>query len=120
MVQEVYQGLVTQLDSLKQQVTTLEANYEATLSQQQPSEVNTEVEEYPAPVEPEQISSEVVNNVTAEAPEETTVVDQPVDSIEEETAQSATINQESSTYEGEVELEVLPPIEMRKIMGIIN
>lgn len=93
---QLYGELLSQLDSFKQQVTEMGLNLEQVLSQ------------------PEQ-----VNPVSTE--EETHVITLYDDwEAESEVPDSTVIDHESSNYEGEVELEIQPPIEMRKIMGIIS
>jgi len=100
IAQQLYRELLSQLGSLKQQVTALEAEFEHKLSQ--PAEqagVVTEEKEPP---------STEVSAILEQASELEEEVLLPVD------------DQKAPTYTDEVELEILPPIDVKQIMGIMR
>jgi len=116
VAQRLYRELLSQLENLKQRVTASEVELEHRLSQP-PEQVSTvRIEEEPplaqAPVNVPQesgtpgVSSELSLEHAEGTPEEKTSL--PVDS------------QDKPTYEKEVELEVLPPLDIKQIMGIIR
>lgn len=133
MAQRVCDQLLSQLESLKQQVTTLEAEFEHRLSQplEETSIATMEKEpplaQVPATIQQEDnitqnISSELSLEPTADIPTESQELIQslePTNTRElEEQAPSGT--EDTTIYEGEVEVEILPPINIRQIIKIMG
>jgi len=100
MAQQLYRELLSQLESLKQQVTALEVDFEHKLSQ-------------PA----EQASIVTMENEPSSVQVPATI--QQVSKVEEKAPLSAD-SQDKPTYNDEVELEILPPIDVKQIMGIMR
>ena len=98
--QQLYRELLSQLGSLKQQVTALEAEFESKLSQP--------AEQVGAVTEEKELPSAEVSAVLEQASE-----------LEEETLLPVD-DQKAPAYTGEVELEILPPIDVKQIMGIMR
>jgi hypothetical protein len=123
MAQRLYRELLSQLESLKQQVTASEIELEHKLSQplEQVSTVKIEEEPPPtqAPVDIPQESSTLSAETSPENMEEVPVESQQSDQAEEKTPPSVD-SQEKSTHEKEVELEILPPLDIKQIMGIMR
>jgi len=100
MAQQLYRELLSQLESLKQQVTALEVDFEHKLSQ-------------PA----EQASIVTMENEPSSVQVPATI--QQASKVEEKAPLSAD-SQDKPTYNDEVELEILPPIDVKQIMGIMR
>jgi len=100
MAQQLYRELLSQLESLKQQVTALEVDFEHKLSQ-------------PA----EQASIVTMENEPSSVQVPATT--QQASKVEEKAPLSAE-SQDKPTYNDEVELEILPPIDVKQIMGIMR
>ena len=135
MAQQLYRELLSQLESLKQQVTALEVDFEHKLSQpaEQASIVTMENEpssvQVPATIQQASnitagISSEVslerAEDKSAEPQQPTQTIDQANTSELEEKAPLSADSQDKPTYNDEVELEILPPIDVKQIMGIMR
>jgi len=135
IAQQLYRELLSQLKSLKQQVTTLEVEFEHKLSQpaEQASIVTMEKgppsAQVPATIQQESnitasISSEVslerAEDKSAESQQPTQTIDQANTSELEEKAPLSADSQAELIYNDEVELEILPPIDVKQIMGIMR
>ena len=94
---QMYGELVIQLEGFKEQVTTLEENFKQVLKE-----------------------SEVTIPAATVALEPVESIDQTEVSEAEDELQQPVENYKLSEYEGEVELEIQPPVDMRKVMGIIS
>jgi len=94
---QLYGELLLQLESFKDQVASLEHNFEQVLNE-----------------------SEQTNTSTTEAPALTDTIEQTDIGELEDEVQAPVESHKMSDYEGEVELEIQPPVEMRKVMGIIS
>jgi len=99
---------LSQLESLKQQVTALEADFEQALSQRMKQTAPTTMVE----------EDNVI--MTTEAPEQIETIGQSDTSeLETETLVSAE-DEETVDYEVGAELEILPPVDMGKVTGIMD
>jgi cell division septum initiation protein DivIVA len=114
--QRLYRELLSQLEGLKQQVTEL-ANYGEAITLSQPVRPDD-----PAVVEEEnslntgtatEASPETGGSVSAEA------LEPDAGELDKGVSISAE-NQETTEYEVEVKLEIMPPIDISKIMGIMT
>jgi len=135
ITQQLYRELLSQLKSLKQQVTALEVEFEHKLSQpaEQASIVTMEKEapsaQVPTTIQQASnitaiISSEVslerAEDKSAESQQPTQTIDQANTSELEEKAPLSADSQAELIYNDEVELEILPPIDVKQIMGIMR
>jgi hypothetical protein len=112
--QRLYGELLSQLENLKQQVATFETEFEQRLSQ--PVEEATVSDAVPS-------NSEQASQEIAETPAESkhpVQEPQPKEKEEKAAVTTPTNGQDRSTYVGEVELEVLPPIDVKQIIGIMR
>lgn len=131
----LYGQLLSQFESLKQQIVASEAEFELKLSQPA-GEANTvaigpEPSLTPAPAATQpgddttsgtspEASLEGMDDIPSESPQPNQTVELTnVDNMEEKAPVPAE-NQDTNTYEDEVELEILPPIDIMKIMGIMR
>lgn len=116
-----YGEFLAQLESLKQQATASEADFERALSQsaKQTNPVIIEEGDKIIPSTDLEVSPEVTRGITAEAPEQTQAMDQSDTSELEKKAPVSTESQETTDYEIAAELEILPPVDMRKITRIM-
>ena len=135
IAQRLYRELLSQLEGLKQQVIALEVGFEHKLSQpaEQASTVTVEKELPSAQVQANiqqesnitlsagsEVSLERAEDIFAESQQPTQTVDQISTSEVEEKAPLSADSQDRPTYEDEVELEILSPIDVRQIMGIMR
>jgi len=135
ITQQLYRELLSQLKSLKQQVTALEVEFEHKLSQpaEQTSIVTMEKEapsaQVPTTIQQASnitaiISSEVslerAEDKSTESQQPTQTIDQANTSELEEEAPLSVDSQAELIYNDEVELEILPPIDVKQIMGIMR
>jgi len=106
-VHQLCSQLVSELDSLKQQAVALGAVFEDKLSQvaEETSAVTMEADE-----------------IRAESRELIQTIDQTITSESEEKALVSADDADTSPYEREpeFEVEIMPPIDITKIMGIVN
>jgi len=121
--QRLYTELLSQLENLKQQVTASEADFEQTLSQsvKQPA-LATMTEESNITLDTDsEVSTEVAHSIPAEVPEQIETTDQLDTSESEIETLVFTENQETTDYKKEaVELEILPPVDISKVIGIMT
>lgn len=110
MAQRLYKELLSQLESLKQQVIALEVEFEHKLSQSA---------EQITPSASSEVSLEGAEDIPVESQQPTQTTDQTNTSEVEEKAPLSAATQGKPTYE-EVELEILPPVDVRQIMGIMR
>ncbi len=123
IAQQLYAELLSQLESLKQQVTASEADFEQMLSQRvkQAEAVAMVEDDNIMPDIDSGVSLEVIPSIPAEAPEQIQAMDQTDTSELEIGAPISTENQETIDYKKEeVELEILPPVDISKVMGIMT
>lgn len=114
--QRLYRELLSQIEGLKQQVTASEAGIDRMLSQPlTPTDLKTTVEEN---IVAPGADSAVIPQ--AEASKESQATEQPDTSQPEEKAPVSAEKQETADSWKEVELEILPPVDISKIMGIIT
>ena len=134
VAQQLYRELVSQIENLKQRVKASEVEFEHKLSQlpEQNSIVKIE-EELLLPQAPvnvlqesgtfdEHLEFEFEHTVDtpAESQQPNQIIDQAdINELEEETLPSAD-SQDQLMYDKEVELEILPPLDIKKIMGIMR
>ncbi|TET25489.1 MAG: hypothetical protein E3J67_03795 [Dehalococcoidia bacterium] len=131
MAQEIRDQLLAQLESLKQQVEASGAELESKLLQpEEASPVSVEEEPTPAPVAPQEenvttpdaaseVKQEDAGNIFYEPQQLVQTIDL-TDVSRQEEGKPAPVDSQSAkkTYEGEVEVEVLPPVDIMKIMKI--
>ncbi len=133
--QRLYRELLSQLESLKQQVIASEVEFERKLSQpvEEAGTVTIEKEptfaQVPANIQEEsntipgtgsEVSLEGAEGIPAESQQPIQTIDQTnMDEVEEKAPLSAD-SQDKPAYENEVELELLPPIDIKQIMGIMR
>jgi cell division septum initiation protein DivIVA len=115
--QRLYRELLSQLENLKQQVTEMETNYGETITSFQPVRPDD-----PTVIEEEnslntgtaaEVSPEAGNSILAEA------LATDAGELEKGVPVSAD-NQETTEYGVEVKLEIMPPIDISKIMGVMT
>jgi cell division septum initiation protein DivIVA len=114
--QRLFRELLSQLESLKQQVTELEVNFGRTLTLSQPAKPDN-----PAVVEEgnslnsgttAQVIPEARGGILSEA------LEADINKLENRVS-VAIEDKETTEYEGEVELTILPPTDIKQIMGIM-
>jgi len=118
----LYGELLSQLENLKQQVIESEANFGRILSQPEQSNLTT-IEEEKHDITPDadlELGSEVSDNAPADTFDQIETIDEPDVGETEEMTPVLSENYEISSYQEEVELEIQPPVEMRKVMAIIG
>ena len=106
-VNQLHSQLVSEIESLKQQAVALGAVFEQKISQlaEETSPVTIEADEIRA--ESQELIQTIDQTITSESEEEALVSADDLDTIPYE-------------QEPEFELEILPPIDITKIMGIVN
>ncbi len=135
IAQGLYGQLLAQFESLKQQAVALEAEFELKLSQPA-EEANTVAIEQEPSLTPALAATQQGNATTSgtspevslegmdDVPPEFQQLNQTIDLTKtnnlEEKAPVSADNQDTNTYEDEIELEILPPIDIMKIMGIMR
>ncbi len=119
--QRLYGELKSQLKNLVQQATEAETNFEQILSNSLQKKPVTDDENNDFTLETDWDFSNDIKDVTDNDNEDQieTINKAEQEDIKEEPVLSADTN-ESDSYEGIVELEIMPPIEMRKVMEIIS
>ena len=131
--QSLYRQFLVQLESLQQHVMILETEFEHTLSQttkqfepiierRLPSQplVKIEQEINTLPGIDDGISTKPEDGILAEVLAQNQTTNQLDRSEREKTAPVSVENEEATDYSGEVELEILPPVDVRQIMGIMR
>jgi hypothetical protein len=120
---QIYGQLLSQLESLKQQVVALEKESKHTVSQTMDKiKVAATEKQLPStnvPAAPE-ISLESAKNKDTKPQELIQIIDLTNRIEMQEGAPVPASNQEPTTYEKEVELEILPPVNPMKIMEIMK
>ena len=134
MAQRLYMELLSQLESLKQQVVGLEVEFEHKLSQptEQASPVTLEEKspsaQAPADMQQEsdiipsassEVSLEHAEDISAQPRQPVQTIDQTNTGELEEREPVSAYSQDKATYE-KVELELLPPMGAKQIMGIMG
>jgi len=134
VAQQLYKELLSQIEGLMQQVKASEVEFEHKLSQPLEQVSAVQIEEEPSPTQtpvdlPQENStfsdiSELVLGHTEDVPAESQQPNQTVDQanaseVEEKAPLSVDI-QDKSAYDKEVELEILPPLDIKQIMGIMR
>ncbi len=120
--QRLFRELLSQLESLKQQVTVLEADFGRTLTLSQPAQTKPAIVEKKDDITPatdSEVSLEISGSILAEALEQVRTVNQSDTSVLEKEAIVSAENQEMTEYDGKVELLILPPTDIKKVMGIM-
>ena len=129
MTQRVYNELLSQLDGLKQQAIALREEFEQKLPQlveeisqepvsEQVSAIIKQEDDTVSADDSEENIEEV--GVSAEAQQPAQEIDQiDTDKLDEKTPASVD-SQEATLYNGEVELEILPPINIMQIIVIMQ
>ena len=116
VAQRLYRELLSQIEDLKQQVKAAETEFEHKLSQplKQPSPDRNQEEPLlaQAPATPPQESN------TPDYSSELNL--EQATAISEEETPLSTDSQDKPTYDKEVELEILPPLDIKQIMGIMR
>ena len=120
MVGQLYAELLSQLDGLKQQVVALEAESENKLSQKAgQTSAGIMDKDVPSTEVPASVP-EPVDDVLPESQQLIQIIDQTNTSELKEKVPVSADNADTSNYEGQVELEILPPIDLKQIMGIMR
>ncbi len=132
VAQQLYQELRSQIEGLMQQVKASEVEFEHKLPQPLEQASTEKIEErlLLAPVYVAQENStlggiseldlEPTENIPAESQQPNQPVDQANTSETEEKEPLSVDNQDKSTYDKEVDLEILPPLDIKQIMGIMR
>ena len=124
IAQQIYGQIMSQLESLKQQVATSETEFEHKLSQfiteDKTATVDKEPPPNPAPDTNSEVSLKPADDILSESQQLTQTVDPTNTSKPEEKTPVPADNQDTTTYEGEVELEILPPIDLKRVLGILE
>ncbi len=129
----LYGQFLLQLEDLQQQVRVLEIDFEHTLSQKMKQfDLNVERElssQLTIPMQQENnviLNADVVVNtqpeysMLADAGVQGQTLTQPGNSGQGKTVPVAAENEEVIDYQGEVELELLPPVDIQQIIGIMR
>jgi F-type H+-transporting ATPase subunit b len=122
VAQRLYGELLSQLEGLKHQVTELDEDFGQKLSLpvETASAVTAEEEDAITLAAESPIDLESDEEVSDEPQQPAQATEQiATNQVEPEVAPAAT-NQEEITCENEVELEVLPPIDIKQIMGVLR
>jgi len=112
--QLLYRQFLAQLENLQQQVTAFEAEFEHILSKTIEQEKNV------TPNADLRVSTQPTDSILAEAMAQVYTVDQRGNSELEKMVPALAGNDEVADCEGEVELEILPPVDIKQIMGIMR
>jgi len=121
MAQSLYRQFLSQLESLQQQVIALEVEFEHTLSQTMKQPVpSIEQENNVTPSTDSGVSTQPEDSVLAEAITQAQAVDQLGNSEREKRVPVSAENEETADYTGEIELQILPPVNIKQIMGIMR
>jgi len=112
--QLLYRQFLAQLENLQQQVTAFEAEFEHILSKTIEQEKNI------TPNADLGVSAQPADSILAEAMAQVYTVDQRGNSELEKMVPALAGNDEVADCEGEVELEILPPVDIKQIMGIMR
>jgi len=121
MAQSLYRQFLSQLESLQQQVIALEVEFEHTLSQTIKQPVpSIEQENNVTSSTDSGVSTQPEDSVLAEAIAQAQAVDQLGNSEREKRVPVSAENEETSDYKGESELQILPPVNIKQIMGIMR
>lgn len=132
-VQSLSRQFLSQFESLQQQVIALEVEFEQTLSQamKQPESIRQQEASSQSPVPMEQeynvtpsIDSEVntqpADSILTKAMAQVHTVDQLDNSEVGKMTPVLAENEETVDYKGEIELQILPPVNIKQIMGIMR
>ena len=131
--QSLYRQFLSQLESLQQQIMGLEAEFEHTLSQttkqfepiierRLPSQPLFKIEQEinTLPGIDDGISTQPRDGILAEVLAQNKVANQLDRSEPEKPAPVSVENEEATNNKGEIELGILPPVDVRQIMGIMR
>lgn len=134
VAQQLYRELLSQIEGLMQQVKASEVEFEHKLSQP-PEQVSTvKIEEEPSSTQdlvnvPQESSSlgeslelspEHTEDIPAESEQPNQTIEQADMSELEEKIPLSVESQDKPTFDKEVELEILPPLDIKQIMGIMR
>jgi hypothetical protein len=135
VTQQLYQELLSQLKNLKQQVTALEVEFEHKFSQTVEQASMITIEKEPPPAQGLatnkqasnittstnlEVSSELVEDKSAESQKLPQTIDQTTTSKMDKKSSLSDDSQAEFTYSDVVELEIMPPIDVKHIMGIMR
>lgn len=134
VAQQLYKELLSQIEGLMQQVKESEVEFEHKLSHSLEQTSTATIADEPLPQQtpvhlPQENStlsdiSELVLNPAEDIPTESQQPNQTVDqanaSAEEEKTPLPIDNPDKPTYDKEIELEILPPLDIKQIMGIMR
>ena len=132
-VQSLSRQFLSQLESLQQQVIALEVEFEQTLSQamKQPESIRQQEASSQSPVPMEQeynvtpsidseVNTEPVDSILTKVMAQVHTVDQLDNSEVGKMTPLLAENEETVDYKGEIELQILPPVNIKQIMGIMR
>lgn len=119
--QGLYRELLSQLESLKQRVRASEVDFKRTLSQTVKQTDSTTMKEEVNITRGTdvKVSLEVTPSIPAEAPEQIQAKAQSGTDKSEKEALVSVGDRETDTYGRDVDLEILPPVDISKIMKIM-
>ena len=112
--QSFYRQFFSQLESLQQQVVAFEGEFEHVLSRTMEQEKCVVLDAGSG------VSTQLADSILAEAMAQVYTVDQCGNSELEKMVPALAGNDEAADCEGEVELEILPPVDIKQIMGIMR
>ena len=129
----LYGQFLLQLEDLQQQVRVLEIDFEHTLSQKMNQfDLNVELElssQLTVPMQQENnvildtdvgVSTQPEYSMLADTSVQDQAVAQPGNSEQEKTVPVPAENEEVIDYQGEIELEILPPVDIQQLIGIMR
>ena len=127
MAQQLYNELLSQIEGLMQQVKASEVEFEHKLSQPLEQVSTVKIEEEP-PLAQEgstlgdgsESSLEHTEDIPAESEQPNQIVEQADTSELEEKIILSADSQDKPTYDKEVEVEILPPLDIKQIMAIMR
>ena len=127
VAQQLYNELLSQIEGLMQQVKASEVEFEHKLSQPLEQVSTVKIEEEP-PLAQEnstlgdglESSLEHTEDIPAESEQPNQVIEQADTSELEEKVILSVDSQDKPTYDKEVEVEILPPLDIKQIMGIMR
>jgi len=113
-VQSLSRQFLSQLESLQQQVIALQVEFEQTLSQAMKQEYNV------TPSTDSEVNTQPADSILSEAIAQVHTVDQVDNSEVGKMTPLLAENEETVDYKGEIELQILPPVNIKQIMGIMR
>jgi len=127
VAQQLYSELLSQIEGLMQRVKASEVEFEHKLSQPLEQVSTVKIEEEPLLAKEDsalsnssESSLEHTEDIPAESQQPNQVIEQADTSELEEKVILSVDSQDKPTYDKEVEVEILPPLDIKQIMGIMR